>query len=197
MRYLHVVTLWFRSRILRDRAARWNLQYAVGKWDKLKAEQARLAATAQLLVRHVPRGRVLEIGCGEALLQQQMNPADYLGWLGVDISELAIRRAQAFATDQVRYLTADMEIFEPGARFDAIVFTESIYYSASPGRLLHRYGRFLNPGGVFIISIFRTKRSDAIWTEIHATAAAFDAIATTNELGAWNCEALRPPKDTR
>jgi SAM-dependent methyltransferase len=187
-----MLSLWFRSRVLHDRAARWNYQYATGKWDQLKNEQARLATTALLLIRHLPPGRVLEIGCGEALLQQQINPADYLGWLGVDISDLAIRKAQAFATDRVRYLTADMETFDPGGQFDAIVFTESIYYSASPGRLLRRYARFLNPGGVFIISIFRTKRSDAIWTEIHAEAAAFDGGTTTSELGTWHCEALRP-----
>ena len=197
MNLIRLASLWFRSRVLRDRAARWNLQYAAGKWDKLKMEEARLAATGQLLIRHGPPGRVLEIGCGEALLQQQMNPADYLRWLGVDISDLAIRQAQASATARVSYLTADMETFAPGERFDAIVFTESIYYSVAPGGLLRRYARFLNPGGVFIISIFRTKRSDAVWAEIHAVAAAFDAITTTNELGTWHCEILRPRASER
>ena len=80
------IELATNSRILRDRAARWNYQYASGHWEKLKitAEQARFDVTALLLTRHAPPGRVLEIGCGEALLQQQLNAADYLDWVGVD-----------------------------------------------------------------------------------------------------------------
>ena len=192
--FFQLAALWFRSRILRDRAARWNYQYASGHWEKLKitAEQARFDVTALLLIRHVPPGRVLEIGCGEALLQQQLSPADYLGWVGFDISEVAIQRAQAFATDHVRYLVADMETLDPGSKFDAIVFTESIYYSADCARLLQRYTRFLNPDGVFIISIFQTKRSAGIWTEIHSVATALDLATTANELGTWDCEVLRP-----
>ena len=84
--FFQLAALWFRSRILRDRAARWYHQYALGLWDKLRLpeEQAPFIATALLLTRHVPPGRVLEIGCGEVLLQQQLNAADYLDWVGVD-----------------------------------------------------------------------------------------------------------------
>jgi len=195
---IQIVGLWIRSRILRDPIARWNYQYAVGKWDKLKNEQPRIAATALLLTRHVRPGRVLEIGCGEALLQQQLDPADYLGWVGVDISDVAIQRAQAFANENVRYLLADMETLDPGGKFGAIVFTESIYYAADCARLLERYSRFLNPGGVFIISICRTKRSDKIWADIHSVTTVIDTVVTRDdtitdsELNTWDCEVLAP-----
>jgi len=192
--WLQMVFRWFRRRILRDRAARWNHQYATGRWEKLKSgqEQARLDATALLLTRHMAPGRVLEIGCGEALLQQRLHPARYLAWTGVDISELAIQRAQAFAGEQVRYLVADMETFDPGERFEAIIFPESAYYSADCARLVQRYTRFLTPGGVFIVSIFQTKRSAAIWADIHSVTRLVDSTTTTNRLGTWDCEVLRP-----
>ena len=192
MSFLQLAGLWFRSRILRDRAARWNHQYAVGRWDKLKVpeEQARFAATARLLVRHVPPGRVLEIGCGEALLQQRLKPTDYRSWLGADISGIAIQRAQAFAREHVHYVVADMETMNPVGRFDAIVFTESIYYSADCARLLRRFSRFLNPKGLFVVSIFRTKRSPRVWAAIHAVAGVVDTAVTTNDLGTWDCEVL-------
>lgn len=191
---IQLAGLWFRGRIFRDQAAKWDHQYATGRWEKLKipAEQARFAATAQLIVRHGPPGQVLEIGCGEALLQQQLKPADYQDWVGIDISEVAIQRAQAFTARQVRYHVADMELFDPGDRFDLIVFTESIYYSTDPRRLLARYVRFLKPGGRFIVSIFRTKRSDRVWAGLHTVASRVDAISTTSELGTWDCEVLGP-----
>ena len=191
---LKLVLLWVRGRIFRDRAAKWNHQYASGRWEKLKipAEQARFDATARLLTRPGSPGDVLEIGCGEALLQQRLTSADYRTWCGVDISAVAIARAQNFAGERVRYLAADMETFDPGASFDVIVFTESIYYSADPRRLLERYVNFLKPGGRFIVSIFRTKRSARIWAGLHTVAAPSDSLSSTSELGTWDCEVLIP-----
>lgn len=192
MSFLQLAGLWFRSRILRDRAARWNHQYAVGRWDKLKApeEQARFAATARLLVRHVPPGHVLEIGCGESLLLQRLKPTDYRSWLGVDISEIAIQRAQAFAREHVHYVVADMETMTPDGMFDAIVFTESIYYSTDCARLLRRFSRCLNPKGLFVVSICRTKRSARVWEAIHAVVGVVATAATINEQEIWDCEVL-------
>lgn len=71
-----------------------------------------------------------------------------------------------------------METFDLGEKFDAIVFTESIYYAADCAQLLRRYTGFLNPNGVFIISICQTKRSDRIWADIHWVTPPLDVIAT-------------------
>lgn len=191
---LSLGALWLRSRLFRDRAARWNYQYSTGRWAKLSgdAEAARLDATARQLRRQGGCGAVLEIGCGEALLQRRIERAAYDRWVGIDISAVAIARAQAFATDGVRYEVGDMETFHPDGLFDVIVFTESIYYSADSARLLRRYARFLRPGGRFVISMFRTKRSGAIKARIATAAVVLDSTITTNELGSWDCEVLCP-----
>ena len=184
---------WFKRRILRDQRERWDHQYANGRWEKLKdaSEQARFVACADLLRRHAPGSQVLEIGSGEALLQQHLKPGEYASWFGIDLSEVAIARAQAFAGERGRYVAADMTTFEPEGKFHAIVFPESIYYVPERVALLQRYARHLLPGGVFIISIFETKRSAAVWSEIHTATAVIDSLATTNELGTWQCEVLR------
>jgi ubiquinone/menaquinone biosynthesis C-methylase UbiE len=80
--------------------------------------------------------------------------------------------------------------FDPQESFDAIVFSESIYYVPQPGAVLERYNRFLSPGGVLLVSIFATKRSAAVWAELHAVADSIDSRTTTNELGTWVCEVL-------
>ena len=184
---------WFRREVLRDRAERWNHQYAIGRWEVLKSpvENARFEACIALLRRHAAGGRLLEIGCGEALLQRRLAPSDYQRLVGVDISDVAIQRARVFADDRVRYLVADMQALELDEKFDAVIFTESINYVPRRHQLLRKYARFLNEGGVFIVSVFRHKRSAGIWTEINSVAAPIDRATTTNEAGAWDCEVLR------
>lgn len=187
------VRTWFRREILRDRAERWNHHYAIGRWEGLKSpvEHSRLDACVALVRRHAPGGRLLEIGCGEALLQRHFAPPDYRRLVGVDISAVAISRARAFADDRVRYLVADMRALEIDEMFDAVIFTESIYYDPQPHCLLQNLVRFLTENGVFIVSIFRNKGSAETWTKIHSVAAAIDTTTTTNEGGTWDCEVLR------
>ena len=128
------------------------------------------------------------IGCGEALLQRRLAPGDYQRLVGVDISDVAINRARVFADDRVRYLVADMQALELDEKFDAVIFTESINYVPRRDQLLRKYARFLNEVGVFIVSIYRNKRSAEVWAEIHSVAAPIESATTTNEAGAWDCE---------
>lgn len=183
---------WIKRRLLRDQRERWNHQYASGRWAKLHSqpEQARFDACAALLRQHAAGGRVLELGCGEGILQSRLAADGYARWLGVDLSEVAIARAQTQAGRYSKYVAADMCTFDPEETFDAIVFSESIYYVPKPGAVLARYNRFLNPGGVLLVSIFTTKRSAAVWAELHAVADTLDSRTTTNELGTWVCEVL-------
>ena len=193
MNLLRSLVSWIKRRILRDQRERWNHQYTVGRWEYLKgpAEHARLAACAEALRHHAHAGRILEIGCGEALLQRHLEPHEYATWLGVDISEIAIGKAQAFANARVQYVVGEMGSLQQYGPYDAIVFPESIYYSTDPAELLRRCATALAAGGVLIISIFETKRSAKIWQEIHSVTHTVESRATTNELGTWVCEVLR------
>lgn len=92
----------------------------------------------------------------------------------------------------MRYLVADMETFVPEGRFNAIVFAESVYYSPNCAQLLRRYSPLLTTNGCFIVSIFRTKRSNRIQQLVHSVTTVVDAITTVNEIGTWDCEVLRP-----
>ncbi|MBS0630938.1 MAG: class I SAM-dependent methyltransferase [Verrucomicrobia bacterium] len=195
MTWLQTLPAWFRRAILRDRAARWNHQYASGRWERLKAPQeaARLDACATLLRRHVPGGRLLEIGCGEALLQQRLASGDFSRFVGVDISAVAIERARVITANdpRVTYLTADMRELELAEKFDAVIFTESIYYVPDPAAVLRRYARLLDPDGVFVVSIFQNKRGAEAWAQIHPVTTVVDRTTTTNAAGSWDCEVLR------
>lgn len=199
MTLLHSLLSWIRRRILRDRRARWNHQYSEGRWENLKQpeEDARFAAVADFLRQYARSGRVLEIGCGEALLQRRMGSMPFERWVGVDVSDVAIARAQAYASETVQYVAADMVTYQPDGAFDAILFTESIYYVPACDRLLERYAQFLAPGGVFIISIFSDGRSERVWREIHANTERVEGTTVVNERGTWISEVLKPRAPSR
>ena len=76
---------------------RLDVQYARGSWDYLRSldELARFSVLAGYCHYLKPNGRILEIGCGEGILQERLDPARYARYVGVDISEEAVRRAQA------------------------------------------------------------------------------------------------------
>ena len=193
MKWFLLMKAWFRREILRRRADRWDHQYATGRWEGLKAplEQARFDTCIALLRRHAAGGDLLEIGCGEGLLLQRLSPDDYGEFVGVDISVIAIDQAKLLATNRATFLVADMQRLEIDRKFDAVVFTESIYYVSHRDELLRRYARFLREHGVFVISVFRNSSSQGVWDQIHVAAAPIERATTTNAAGTWDCEVLR------
>jgi 2-polyprenyl-3-methyl-5-hydroxy-6-metoxy-1,4-benzoquinol methylase len=190
---LQSLSLWLRRVLLRDQAARWDRSYARGRWENLKSprEHMRLDACVEMIRRHAAGGDLLEIGCGEALLQQRLNPGDYRRFVGTDISAVAVGRAQAFANERVSYLVADMRVMELPDRFEAVIFNESINHVSECDRVLRHHARHLRQEGVVVISMFRNKRSGTAWEKIHREARTVDRVTTTNEVGTWDCEVLR------
>ncbi|MFN8357001.1 MAG: class I SAM-dependent methyltransferase [Spirosomataceae bacterium] len=184
---------FIKRKILRINRERWNYQYQKGNWDGLKNEMEhdRFMAIVQLTERWKPHGDLLEIGCGEALLQQKLTANSYNSLTGVDLSDVAIERAQVFANERTRYLVADMEVFKPDRVFDAIIFTESLNYAKNPLSLLKRYQTYLKPDGVFIISMYDNKQIPQIWQSLAAAFEVIDALQTSNERGRWDCKVLR------
>ena len=187
--------LWFiRRYILRSKRERWNHSYRRGDWESLKdqAELPRLDAVASMLSKHTSHPRVLEIGCGEALLQRRLTADGYSRWLGVDLSDLVIETARQFSGPHVDYMAADMREFQTAEQFDAIIFTESINYVEHRDQVLRHYIPFLAPHGVFIISLYEQVRSPRMWNEVGLVLDTVDTIVTENERGKWVCKVLRP-----
>jgi len=53
----------------------------------------------------------------------------------------------------------EAEKFHPEVTFDVIVFNEMIYYVNHEETMI-KYAKFLNPGGIFIISVWFSKKID-------------------------------------
>lgn len=191
--FVQKISSFIKRKILRVNRERWNHQYAQGKWEGLKSEteHERFMATVKLLAKWKPNADILEIGCGEAILQQKLEGVPYSSLTGVDLSDVAIARAQVFTNERTRYVAANMEHYHPDNQYDTIIFTESLNYASNPKELLKRYQSYLKKDGVFIVSMYNSKHIPPIWQAIETQFQVLDSIRTTNQRGSWDCKVLQ------
>jgi len=192
--FLHRFARAIRRIVGMDRERRWNRQYAEGGWDWLHnlEELAHHSVIAGYIGRLAPNGRVLDLGCGDGLLLEQLAGRVYARYVGVDFAE-AIARAAHRADDKTRFIVGDINDVEPDGVFDAIVFNESLYFLWDVARGLERYERFLAPAGLFLVSMHRKGANDERWRVIDARYDVLDAVEVRNRAGTtWDVKAFRP-----
>lgn len=187
---------FFKRKILRVNRDRWNYQYGKGLWDGLKAmdELARFSVIVGY-IKFLKPGQpdILEIGCGEGLLQQRLQTQNYGRYVGTDISDLAIQKAaQDAGDDKCTYLVADMDTYQPDGTFDLIVFNEVIYYSKHPLKTLQRLSTYLKPEGLLIVTINDHKHSAELWNAIKDGLQLVDEATTITSKGMCVCKVLAP-----
>jgi 2-polyprenyl-3-methyl-5-hydroxy-6-metoxy-1,4-benzoquinol methylase len=173
----------------------WEEQYRSGVWNYL--DSASEIAHYMVIVGYVQHfcanPAILDVGCGHGRLLQLLEPYPFKSYLGVDFSTDAIRRAQSLASDSARFERVDFQQFAPADRYDAIIFNESIYYSARPEEVLHRYMGALTADGVMIVSMCQNRWQGSIWTALESVAEIVHSTAVTNEHDlTWYVRVLRP-----
>lgn len=174
-------------------AARWDEQYAAGRWDFLAdvEEIARLGATAAFVERAGARGLVLDLGCGEGLLADLLHPSAERPYLGVDLSAVALERAQGRAGPNTTYTCADAETYSPPSAPAAVVMNESLYYFREPIAGAARYASLLAPDGLLVVSMFSSPRTEAILRALSERLPLADRVAVEGRRGRWNVAVFR------
>lgn len=142
----------------------WEEKYRAGKWEFMRDlfEVPRYASIAAVAHRVRPNPAILDVGCGEGLLQRHLRALGYQRYLGIDVAETAIAQASPRVDERTAFDVADAESFAPAGQFDVIVFNECVHYFRHPTASVAAYEKHLAPEGVFIISVFRTPRGNAI-----------------------------------
>lgn len=193
------LTSFFSRKILRTDRSRWNHQYDKGLWDGLENmdELARFSVLAGYIHFLKPDNpSILEIGCGEGVLAQRIGREHYGSFLGTDVADAAIERANSrFGDSETRFEAVDMNDFRADEPFDVIVFNEAIYYlKPMLDKLLFRYAPMLKPNGLLIISMNtgRHADSDAKWAQIEKEFAVLDSTFVKTAKNGWQVKVLRP-----
>lgn len=182
---------FFRRKILRIPADRWDYQYEQGEWDSLTTESARLEAVIGIVRSGYQTPAILEIGCGKAVMLRQMPAGSFRTFTGIDLSQVAINGARLFESQMVHFVHADMHSFIPDHTYDVIAFNESLYYSREPTAVFARYLPYLNEGGCIIVSAFQNKYTAKLWPALARKWQATITQTVTEGKHAWDIRMYR------
>jgi SAM-dependent methyltransferase len=139
----------------------WDKEYSTDKWTF--ADDTAGDCLYSHLEKYAANGSILDLGCGSGNTANEVSSAAYRSYVGVDISETALRKATKRSRangrgDKNRFVQGDFLSYVPTQRFDVILFRESMYH-VPVGRVravLDRYARYLADSGVFIVRLNTT-----------------------------------------
>ncbi len=175
-------------------AETWDRQYRTGYWDHLDGIDN---LGGQLSVfgycQYLSPNAILDVGCGVGLLAKKLKVLQYRQYLGIDISSEAIVRANKLAADaRTSFVICDAHNFATDARFDVIVFNQSLYYMTDPVGMIRRYAKLLAPSGRMIIAAYDAPRPRAAWLLIADHIEVEDSMTVIQRSGRTTTKLLRP-----
>jgi SAM-dependent methyltransferase len=137
----------------------WNGEFSSGRWnclDNTGDESSHLQ-----IEKYANNGCILDLGYGSGTTSIELNRAVYRFYTGVDISDVAIKRARTRAqeagrTDCNEYCQTDILTYVPTHRYNVILFGDSLYYLPQRriAASLARYSDYLTEDGVFFVRVF-------------------------------------------
>lgn len=143
---------------------RWEREYAANGWAWLNNNSERLHnhLIAAYCSRLGPDASVLDVGCGEGVLQAILERFGYARYLGIDVAATAVARMASRADGRTRFQVADATTFTTDERFDAVVLNEVLYYFADPAAVLARLARLAHVRGYLVVSMAQVGMRDAL-----------------------------------
>lgn len=182
-------------------AEAWDAQFRDGAWKYLDsgaqvAHYAVIAGYVQLLFE---RPRILDAGCGHGRLYQLMRHQPHARYDGFDVSSVAIETARGLADERAQFAVGTFDEPPAGgadAKWDVIIFNESLYYAPRPIEVLRRFASYLSEGGAFVISQnARKRRHHALWRAIAIGHKTRFSSRIKNELGQmWDVRVVVPER---
>ena len=174
----------------------WDDQYISGRWDYLDQlpELAHYSVIAGYFQHLFPDGKILDVGCGEGVLQQRLSLLQYKLYTGIDMSDIAIDRAnKKYSDDRTEFFAADASEYTDSNKYDIIVFNESLYCFNDAVAILNHYKNMLSQDGLFVISMYVQDVSDYHWREIEKHFKIVDMVRITNSDDiSWKIGLVKP-----
>jgi 2-polyprenyl-3-methyl-5-hydroxy-6-metoxy-1,4-benzoquinol methylase len=179
--------------------ATWREEYVDGDWSRLHqiGELGHYSVIAGYFGRFKPGGSILDVACGEGILQRHLKPHRYSRYLGIDYIPEAISAASGSKDATTDFALADAVDFATEQKFDVIIFNECLYYFDDPLGVVQRYSDFLETGGMFIISNYSSLSNLNMIRSIRQALTVDDEVSIINRDGiSWTVQLARPQRAT-
>jgi 2-polyprenyl-3-methyl-5-hydroxy-6-metoxy-1,4-benzoquinol methylase len=166
----------------------WDSQYMSGYWKYMQDldELPRYSIIAGYFQSLKLRGSILDVGCGEGILEQRLGSFNYSKYVGIDISEAAITQAAAKKSEKALFICHNALDYVPTELFDAIVFNETLYYFEYPLEVVRKYTKYLNEDGIFLTGMYlNSERATSIWRKLKSVYISLDEVKVTNKSNSW------------
>jgi trans-aconitate methyltransferase len=175
-------------------ASRWDAIYREGYHLDVRDQDARYGALLALLERYDSSYPILDVGCGEGLLEQKFRRLSKSPMLGLDYSQEAVELANAKRIPDCEFICSDYRTCNLQRRFGIIALNESLYYVDNPVEALNGLSQYLVASGVFIISMNDTFPTRCIWNRLAKHFNALQSIVVKDETHekAWHIRVLKP-----
>jgi SAM-dependent methyltransferase len=175
-------TCWRIARALGGRAERWawDDQYRRGRWDNVLAR--RDPVTVSMVERLARNGSIVELGCGFGALVAAIQPDTYGSYVGYDISDVAVRRAQQIVNGRglksCHFVAGDMASWSGGHDLSLIVIEEALMYLTIQQQrgLLERCLASLRPDGCILVTAHSADKHRATIDVCHDTCSVLEEV---------------------
>lgn len=175
-------------------AGKWDDSWSHG-YDLNKArEDARYGALTALMLRYEAQGPILDVGCGDGLLEERYRKLSTVPMVAFDYSAVAIEHAQSRQLSNVEFLCADSRSFQADRLFSMVVFNESLYYVDEYLGLMKNLSGSLAQNGTFVVSMHDAPITNRIWRNILHAYTPIQGVELKDEASGqiWRIRVLRP-----
>jgi 2-polyprenyl-3-methyl-5-hydroxy-6-metoxy-1,4-benzoquinol methylase len=162
-RFLRGMFLSYGPQVIKRRV--WDKEYSNEKWNF--AYHTMGDCVYRHLERHAANGSILDLGCGSGNTATELETLAYQTYVGVDISEKALAKAELRTKEtgrqnKNRFEAGDFLSYVPTGQFDVILFRESMYHVPmnKVKALLDRYSKYLKEDGVIVVRLFAADREN-------------------------------------
>jgi 2-polyprenyl-3-methyl-5-hydroxy-6-metoxy-1,4-benzoquinol methylase len=166
---------------------RFNQQYEQKKWEGMRdiADLGRYSVIVGYTKHFCKNPRILDLGCGEGILLEKFHATDYVSYVGVDFSEVAIASAKKLENDHVKFIVGDLNKLSVTGTFDVIIYNESLYYMSNPKDAVRALFSHLSRDGVFIFSMVdkHGKERTGLWSALDEILNVVEQTKVVNNAG--------------
>jgi 2-polyprenyl-3-methyl-5-hydroxy-6-metoxy-1,4-benzoquinol methylase len=186
---------------VRNNPSFWDRSFAEGYWKFLQApeQEGRHYVTAGILIRHLGGNpaKVLDVGCGYGNLARLL-PENF-NYLGLDLSESAVRACRENG-GPARFCCGKFEEFQSNERFDALVFSELLYYYPlrSIPAIVERALELLSPHprARILVSLNRNPKSSLVWPALQRRLRLAEEHSVSSGGSRWTVRSFMRPTDS-